>query len=170
MRPTTGTKLQFSPAEQRRIQKAARGDQWVFAEMMVQTHYGGMRPAKPRRKFYDVEDEDNSTLYQVKSTSTKIDGRIQGRVVDVEGRFRVWKSECLKMVKYAKRRDENTAWYVFVLLDKNDSPIGMRRVHAETLKRHVENELNGWDHSGHSAGMQQKVPATDVFDVEGLPK
>ncbi|TVT89295.1 hypothetical protein [Haloferax volcanii] len=146
--------------EMRRIDERAGDENGEFAERLVAAHYG-ITHANDRADWYDCVHEERGTKYEVKATQVRIDGLDPDSRVEVGGRFRLWEGQTRSLLNSDA---QNTAWFVFVLLDENGSPVDHRRMRPSTVWSLVRDEFGGWDESGHrEMGRQQKVPIEAVF-------
>ncbi|RYJ12756.1 hypothetical protein ELS19_01400 [Halogeometricum borinquense] len=145
-------------SDMRRIDKHAQGDNGEYAERLVAAHYG-VEHAPDEASWYDCVNRDTGTKFEVKAAQTVIDGRDETSFVPVEGRFRLWKSQTRSLVNSDA---QNTAWFVFVLLDRDGSPLEMRRMRPSTVWSLVQEE-GGWYDSGHEKGEQRKIYPADIF-------
>jgi hypothetical protein len=113
-------------------------------------------------EWYDCVNPRTGTKFEVKSTVKAYEGEYSD---GDPGRYRLWEDQHVSLV----RADASgTAWYVFVLYDRDGGePLRMRRMRPSTVTAVVKEIGDGeWNLSGHQRrGRQQKVPWTVVIDL-----
>ena len=143
----------------RELREADRraGSDAELAERLAAAYYG-LDHAPDVADWFDARDTGLGTKMEVKSAHLSV-----GDDHPAEGRFRLWRSQ-LRSLTASRSSGSGTTWVVFVVFD-GERPTVMRRMHARTARRIVE-ETVGWGPSGHEEwDVQAKVPLDAVFDA-----
>ncbi|MWG36942.1 hypothetical protein [Halomarina oriensis] len=132
----------------------ANEDRGRFAEEAVAEHYG-VTHAPDVTDWYDCINESTGTKFEVKSTVEEL---ASGR----SGRFRVWEDQTVSLIASDR---QGTAWVVFVLFDRRERIVAVRRVRPSTVARLVHADGGDWNLAGHSErdGRQHKIAWDDVI-------
>lgn len=143
--------------KQRRRIQAAADDDAELAELLVAELVDG-RHTPDEEDWYDVRSAGGATKIEVKSTHHRI-----GDDYPADGRFRLWRRQLRSLIASRHAGETGTTWVAFVLFDEDGAP-KVRRMHARTARRIVEDSV-GWGPSGHESWDEQaKLPIGEVFN------